>query len=299
MKKIKLLSVLILSLMVVVFLVACDGDEGNIEVRGSDTMVNLGQNLAETYMSQEGAASISVTGGGSGTGIAAMIDGRIDIANSSRAMTESEIEQAQNNNVNPFEVVIAMDGLAVFVNDNIEIEELTLNQVGAIFRGDITNWSKVGGPDREISMYGRQSNSGTFVYFRENVLKEDFSDNVRRMNGTAQIIEGVLNDIYAIGYGGIGYTVDDDQVVEGLTVLKIAVDENSEAITPLDPENVETGKYPIARPLYNYTDGKPEGAILDYITFVLSDRGQETAVNSGFYPVSPEFQRFNEQQLNQ
>ncbi len=298
MKLIKTFLVILLSVFLIGNLAGCDrADDSNIEVRGSDTMVNLGQSLAEAYMGINDEVSISVTGGGSGTGISALIDGRVDIVNSSRAMKEEEIEQANDNNIEPFEVVIAMDGLAVFVNENIPVEELTVDEIGAIFRGDLTNWSELGGPDQTISMYGRQSNSGTYVYFRENVLKADFSDNVKRMNGTSQIIEGVSSDAHAIGYGGIGYTVDDGEVVAGLTVLNIAVDEDSEAASPLIPENVETGKYPIARPLYNYTDGKPEGNIRKYIEFILNEKGQETAVNTGFYPVSPEFHEYNEQQL--
>ncbi len=287
-------------IIISLFLISgCGRQDQGIEVRGSDTMVNLGQSLAEEYMSRNDEISISVTGGGSGTGIAAMIDGRIDIANSSRAMSESEIEQARDNNIEPFETIIAMDGLAVFVNENIPVTELTMEEVGSIFRGDVNNWSEFGGPDRKISMYGRQSNSGTYVYFRENVLKADFSDEVKRMNGTAQIIEGVLNDSDAIGYGGIGYTVDEDnEELAGLTVLKIAVDENTEAASPLIPENVETGVYPIARPLYNYTNGKPEGEILDYILFIIGDEGQQTAVNAGFYPVNPHYREQNHTNLN-
>ncbi|MCK8823686.1 PstS family phosphate ABC transporter substrate-binding protein [Fuchsiella alkaliacetigena] len=298
-KKAVVLLVMLLTFSLIA--VGCGGGDevtGNIEVRGSDTMVNLGQSLAEAYMEEQTGVAVSVTGGGSGTGIAALIDDRVDIANVSRAMSESEIEQANNNNVDPFEVVIGMDGLAVFANQDLGIEELTMDEVGAIFRGEITNWSEVGGPDAEISMYGRQSNSGTYVFFRDNVLGDDFSDDVRRMNGTAQIVEGVRSDNRAIGYGGIGYTVDSNNEVEdGLTVISIALDEDSEYATPLEPENVETGEYPIARPLYNYFNGQPEGAQLDYIEFILSEAGQEVAVSTGFYPVSPEYQEFNAEQL--
>ncbi|WP_035571280.1 PstS family phosphate ABC transporter substrate-binding protein [Halonatronum saccharophilum] len=295
------LFALITVILVGILLVGCGsqgGDDTHIELRGSDTMVNLGQNLAEAYMERQDEVTLSVTGGGSGTGIAAMIDNRVDIANSSRAMRDSEIEQANDNGVDPFEIVIAMDGLAVFVNENVGVEKLTIDQVGAIFRGDITNWSELGGSDGEINMYGRQSNSGTYVYFRDNVVKEDFSDEVRQMNGTAQIIEGVRNDSFAIGYGGIGYTVDqNNHVVSGLNVLSMAADEDSKYVNPLDSKNVESGKYPIARPLYNYTDGNPEGAQLDYINFALSEEGQQVGVQTGFYPVSPEFREFNQRQL--
>ncbi|MCK8817774.1 PstS family phosphate ABC transporter substrate-binding protein [Natroniella sulfidigena] len=298
-KSITLLSMLVVLGLMVIGCGGEDGTSGHLDVRGSDTMVNVGQSLAESYMESQSDVTVSVTGGGSGTGVAAMIDGRVDVANVSRSMSDSEIEQAQANGVEPFEVVIGMDGLAVFTNDNLDLEGLTMDEISAIFRGEITNWSEVGGPDAEISMYGRQSNSGTYVFFRDNVLGDDFSSDVRRMNGTAQIVEGVMNDEYAIGYGGIGYTVDEasGEEEEGLNVINIAVDEDSEYATPLKPENVETGAYPIARPLFNYFNGQPDGAELDYIQFIVSDDGQEVVTRAGFYPISPEYQEFNQEQL--
>ncbi len=296
-KAMQLLTVLIVLSLV---FIGCGGDDdeasGHIEVRGSDTMVNLGQNLSEAYMLEQDDVTVSVTGGGSGTGIAALIDNRVDLANVSRAFSDEEIEQANANDVEPFETIIGMDGLAVFANEDVGIDELTIDEVGGIFRGEITNWSEVGGPDREISMYGRQSNSGTYVFFRDNVLGDDFSSDVRRMNGTAQIIEGVRGDSDAIGYGGIGYTVDsENQPVEDISIINIALDEDSEYADPLVAENVETGKYPIARPLYNYTNGNPTGAERDYLEYILSETGQEVVVNAGFYPVSPEYQEYNEE----
>ena len=226
-----------------------------------------------------------------------MINDQVKLANASRAMKESELEQANSNGVDPFKVVIAMDGLAVITNENIEIDELTIQEIGAIFKGEITNWQEVGGPDAEISLYGRQSNSGTFVYFRDNVLQANFSANVRRMNGNAQIVEGVKNDKYGIGYAGIGYVTEGQEVVSGLNVLSIASEPGIEAASPLKPANVKAGDYPLARPLYNYINGQPEGEVLDFLEFALSDTGQEIVVDIGFYPVSPKYRELNQQQL--
>lgn len=271
--------------------------EGFIEIRGSDTQVNLVASLAEVYMEINPEAMISVTGGGSGTGIAALINNQIDLANSSREITDSEIEQAREQGVDPVRIIIAMDGLSVVVNEDNPVDELTREEIGAIFSGEITNWQDVGGEDREISLYGRQSNSGTYVYFRENVVRDDFSEDKMRMNGNAQIVEGVLGDSSAIGYVGVGYTVDGGEVVKGLKILGVALDEDSPYVKPLDPANVADGSYPIARPLHHYSNGVPEGLIRDYIEFVLSDEGQQVAVNSGFYPVTEEFREVNRTNL--
>lgn len=266
-----------------------------IQIQGSDTMVNLGQNFAESYMEHYDDAVISVTGGGSGTGIAALINRTVDIANVSRVISDAEIAQANANNVDPQRIVVAMDGLAVITNESLGINELTVDEIGAIFRGDIVNWSELGGPDLRINLYGRQSNSGTYVYFRENILQADYHDRKRQMNATAQIVEAVMTDRSAIGYVGIAYAVEDGSSRSGITILNIAVDENSPYTSPLIPENIETGLYPIARPLNMYINGEAEGAIKKFFEFVLSSAGQQVAVNIGFYPVSPEFQEFNAQ----
>ncbi|MCK8826526.1 PstS family phosphate ABC transporter substrate-binding protein [Natroniella acetigena] len=274
-----------------------DAEQGYVQVRGSDTMVNIGQALAEAFMEQS-EHEISVTGGGSGTGVAALINNEVDIANVSRDMTDSEVEQAAANGVDVYRGVIAMDGLAVVVNENNPVQDLTFDEIGAIYRGEITNWAELGGPDMEISLYGRQSNSGTFVYFRENVLDGDYCDTKNQMNGNAQIVEGVRADRSAIGYVGIGYATEGGQERSGLGVVNVAVDSNSEYASPLVPENVATGAYPLARPLNNYFNGQPTGAVLEFIEFIVSEEGQNVAVEAGFYPVSPEFQSVNDELLN-
>ena len=311
MKKLKLFSVIMLSFVLILGLTACGGDQADqqqagdqeqtndyIQIKGSDTEVNLVQSHAETYMEQNDI-NISVTGGGSGTGISSLINGQVDIANASRTMKDSEIEQAEQNDVDPVRIVIAMDGLTVVTNENNPVNDLTVEEIGKIYKGEITNWKEVGGSDKEISLYGRQSNSGTYVYFRDNVLKGDYSNEMKRMNGNSQIVESIKNDEAGIGYVGVGYVTDDQgNPIDGVNILNVAKDESSKPASPLKAENVKTGDYPLARALNQYTDGKPEGEILEFIKYELSEEGQQTAIDEGFYPVSPEFKKLNQENLD-
>ncbi len=274
-----------------------EANDGFFEIRGSDTQVNLTGNLAEAFMDLNPEAVISVTGGGSGTGIAGIINNQFALANSSREISEAEMEQARERGVEPVRIVIALDALSVVVHEDNPVSELTVDQIGAIFRGEITNWSEVGGEDKEISMYGRQSNSGTYVFFREYVVKGDYSEDKMRMNGNAQIVEGVLSDDSGIGYVGVGYTVDEGEVIDGLKMVNVAIDENSPYVSPMDPANVADGSYPVARPLHHYSNGQPEGMVREYIEFVLSDEGQQVAVDSGFYPITDEYREINRENL--
>ena len=293
-----LIKTTLLILLLIIMFTGCvrrEVSDAFIQIKGSDTEVNLVQRLAEALMKKNPDIYIAVTGGGSGTGIAALINKQTDIANSSRAMKDEEIDMAKERGVNPVAIVFALDGLALIVHESLPVESLTLDEVGQIYKGEITNWNEVGGLDLEISMYGRQSNSGTYIYFRDNIIKGDYSPKVRRMNGTAQIVEAVRNDKAGIGYVGIGYIINDQgNILPGINSLKIAKDENSPAVSPLEPENVKSGLYPIVRPLYQYTDGLPEGNLLDFIIFELSDEGQRLVISEGYYPVTPEYMKMNE-----
>ncbi|MCI0513415.1 phosphate ABC transporter substrate-binding protein [candidate division KSB1 bacterium] len=259
-----------------------------IQIKGSDTLINLVQRLSEVYMEKNPNAGIAVTGGGSGVGIASLIANRVEIANSSREMKEKEYASAKENGVVPTEIVIAIDGLSVIINAGLPIKSLTLEEVGKIFRGEISNWNLVGGPNAPISLYGRQPNSGTYVFFQEFVLgNKDYSPKMKQMNGNAQIIEGIKADKGGIGYVGIGYLHDDQgNLVAGLKVMDIAKDKKSPAVTPLVSENVKSGLYPLSRPLYQYVNGKPKGAVKNFIQFELSPEGQKIVEEMGFYPVS-------------
>ncbi|MGC8797905.1 MAG: PstS family phosphate ABC transporter substrate-binding protein [candidate division WOR-3 bacterium] len=189
-----------------------------VMVRGSDTMLNLTQRLAEAFAGVQPDVTISVTGGGSGVGINGLINREVDIANASRGIKSKEISAARANGVNPVEIVIALDGISVIVNSRNPVNQLTVQQIGAIYRGEITNWNQVGGPNKKIVLYGRQPNSGTFVFFREEVVKGEYAPSMRQMNGNAQIVEGVKADDGGIGYVGLGYI----RGVEGIKPLVVA-----------------------------------------------------------------------------
>lgn len=263
--------------------------EEMVQIKGSDTLINLVQRLAEVYMEKYPEKYIAVTGGGSGTGIAAMINGKCDIANSSREMKGQEIENAKGNSVDPKGIIVAIDGLTVITNAGNPVKQLTMDQVGAIFRGDITNWKEVGGEDMEINLYGRQSNSGTFIFFQEDVLKGDYSPKMKMMNGNAQIVEALKTDPSGIGYVGVGYL----KQAPDLGVVKIAAEPGKEYYDPRVFADVESGLYPIARPLYQYVNGLAKGTIKEFIQFELGEEGQAIVVEEGFFPPSEAHKTLN------
>jgi len=255
-----------------------------IENKGSDTLVNLALAWAEAYMRLHPEVRISVTGGGSGTGIAAMINGTVDIANASREMKQEEIAAAQANGISPVEFVVARDAIAVVVNPSNPVERLTLQQISDIYTGKITNWRQVGGEDRPIVLLSRESNSGTYVYFLEHVIrlgKQDsgllFSPETLLMPSSEGISAEVRQNPNAIGYDGLGYVTPDQKV------LPTARDANSPYVLP-SVETVNDGSYPISRPLYMYTAGEPTGQVRAYLDWVLSE-GQSLVTELGFVPL--------------
>ncbi|MCG7849629.1 MAG: PstS family phosphate ABC transporter substrate-binding protein, partial [ANME-2 cluster archaeon] len=255
----KYFQILIL-IVITSFTFGCTGQPPgeSLDIKGSDTLVQLVADMAQTYMENDPEADVIVTGGGSGTGIAALINGEVDIAISSRSITAREIESARKKGIEPWEFIIARDGLAVIVNPDNQLKNLTLDQIGAIYRGEITNWNQIGGADQEITLYGRQSTSGTYEFFLEHVVnwqqtrKNDYSPKMRNMEGNKAIADAVTADSSGIGYVGIGY------VTEKIHVINVARDTSSEYISPLDEDNIENDLYPITRPLYQYTSGKPD-----------------------------------------
>ena len=268
-----------------------------IQIKGSDSEVNLVQRLAEVFMKKHPDANIAVTGGGSGTGIAALINKTTDIANSSRDLSPKEEEEAKKAGVQPFRIIFATDGISVVTHPANPISKLTLEQLGKIFKGEITNWKEVGGKDAKISLYGRQSNSGTYVFFREFVVKADYSPHMKAMNGNAQIVEAIKKDKDGIGYVAVGYVVNEkDEVMPGIKIINIAKDGKSEAYSPAKMENVMSKKYPITRPLNQYTNGNPSGKLSDFIKFELSKEGQEIVRKEGFFPVQEDWMEFNRKQ---
>lgn len=271
-----------------------------MQVKGSDTLVNLVQILAEEFMGKNPRSPIAVLGGGSGTGIAALINNTCDIANHSRPMKDKEYKQAQDSGVVTRTFIIAIDGLSVIINPSNPITQLGMDQIGAIYRGEITNWKDVGGPNQAISLYGRQSNSGTFVFFQEHVLgKQDYSADMKRMNGNAQIVEGVMADKAGIGYVGVGYIVDQKsgKVRPGIKVLNVSKTPGGNAFSPLNKAAVDSGDYPIARPLFQTTNGIPKGAVKAFLEYELSPEGQQIVEREGFFPIGASIQAENKKNM--
>lgn len=253
--------------------------EEKITVKGSDTMVILAQRWAERYMAAHSDVTVQVTGGGSGTGISALINGTTDICNSSRPMKPSERDKLKARyGTRGVEIKAAQDGLSVYVSEANPVNELTLQQIRDIYLGKITNWKDVGGVDQKIILYGRENSSGTYVYFRDNVLNgEDYSASMQTLPGTAAVVNAVAKDKSGIGYGGAAYG-------KGIRELKVKKDANSTAYSPTK-ENVKEGLYPISRFLYMYVKNRPTGALKDYIDWILSNDGQSVVSQVGYFPI--------------
>jgi phosphate transport system substrate-binding protein len=259
--------------------------KNSIQIKGSDTMVNLAQAWAEVYMEQNPGAFVAVTGGGSGTGLSSLIMGTCSIAMSSRNIKDKEVSLAKQKGTQPYEAKVALDGLAVVVNPNNPVNKLTIEQLAAIFSGRITNWKEVGGPDSKIVILSREVNSGTHVYFKEHVLrkndpnsKEEFAPSALMLPSSQAIADEIAGNAGAIGYYGMGYISPKQKPVA------VAADAKSEYVQPTI-DNVIKGKYPISRPLFLYTNGKPEGPIKEFMDFVLSKEGQEIVLKTDFVPL--------------
>lgn len=256
-----------------------------IENKGSDTMVNLALAWAEAYQAERPEIRISVTGGGSGTGIAALINGTVDLANASRQIKDEERQEAVANGVEPVEIVVARDAIAVVVNPQNPVDELTIAQISDIYSGRIDNWAEVGGEDRPIVRLSRETNSGTHVYFLEEVLRRGDSDDATLFSPLTLLLpssEGISSEIRqnpnAIGYDGLGYVTPD------MKVIAVAPSPGEPYVLP-SPESVTLGTYPIARDLYIYTDGEPAGELAAYLEWILGEQGQAIVTELGFVPV--------------
>jgi phosphate transport system substrate-binding protein len=276
-----------------VALVACGGREQQksstdgapqasskpLTIKGSDTMVILGQRFAEEYMKAHPGTVVQVNGGGSGTGIAALINGTVDLAQSSRPMKDKEKQQAeQNRGAKLNETPVALDALAVFVHTSNPVSELSIPQLADIYTGKTTNWKQLGGNDATIVIYGRENSSGTYEYFKEHVLnKADFAPRVQTLSGTAAVINAVGRDANGIGYGGIAYASD----VKAIAVKKDAA---SPGVAPKE-ENVANGTYPISRELYFYWLASSRPELEAFVNWTLSPAGQAVVGNVGYYPL--------------
>jgi phosphate transport system substrate-binding protein len=255
-------------------------DKQAITVKGSDTMVILGQRWAEMYMKDNPGTTVQVTGGGSGTGIAALINGTTDLCESSRPMKDKEKADVQEKRGAPtVEIKVALDALAVYVNDKSPLKDISIPALRKIYMGETTNWKDVGGPSHPIILYGRENNSGTYGYFKEHVLdNKDFAAAVQTLAGTSAVVNAVKGDVYGIGYGGIAY-------LEGIRALAVKKDEGSNAIVP-SLETAQSGEYPISRYLYFYTAGPATGTMKKFVDWVLSPAGQKVIGDVGYYPLA-------------
>ena len=252
---------------------------GSITIKGSDTMVLLGQRWAEQYMAKVPGSSLQVTGGGSGTGISALINGTTDICQASRSMSAAEKTNLRDRYNTPgVEIPVARDGLSVYVNAANPIKELNMDQLRLIFTGKIINWKEVGGSDSKIILYSRENSSGTYVFFKEHVLKNaDYSQRAQSMPGTAAVVNAVSKEKNSIGYGGAAYA-------KGIRVLGIKNDAESPAVEP-NLATVQNGSYPLSRPLFFYLRNKATGDIKSFIDWVLSAEGQAIVSKVGYFPV--------------
>lgn len=257
-----------------------------IQNKGSDTIVNLALLWAEAYQKENPDIRISVTGGGTGTGITALMTNTVDIANASRAIKPEEIKEAESHGFKPIEFVVARDAIGVIVHPSNPVNQLTLEQVSNIYQGRITNWSEVGGEDRPIVRLSRESNSGTHVYFLETVIRLGDSKNKAFFSDTTLLLpssEGIISEIRdnpnAIGYDGLGYITSE------VKLLAVAKNEKSKYVIP-SVETVNNNEYPISRDLYMYTHGEPTGAIKSYLDWILKSQAQKIVADSGFVPIA-------------
>jgi phosphate transport system substrate-binding protein len=280
----------ILILVVLVYLGGCRRstgsrqDEGFLQVKGSDTIVNAGQMVSEEFMKANPFIFVGVTGGGSGVGIASLINGTCDIATSSREMKAKEYEIARKHGVEPNEITVAYDGVAVIVNKNNPVEHLTIDQLRRIFIGEVKNWKDIGGKDLPIITLSREVSSGTHMYFKEEVIRlgkkdstAEFSSDTLLLTSSQTIVEEVANNESAIGYMGMGYVSDRTKSVN--------LGKKEGDYFPADISHVLAKTYPLSRPLYFYVNGRPKGAVKQFIDFTLSPTGQEQFAKTGFVPL--------------
>ena len=260
-----------------------------IQNKGSDTLVNVAQAWAEHYKDVDAGVAVAVSGGGSGVGFSALINGKVDVANASRKIKAREIEQARKNGVEPVEFIVGYDALAVYVHKKNPVESLTLEQLAEIYGdgGTAVTWDAVGvkvpgAKDNKIVRVSRQNNSGTYAYFKRAVLGKgrEYKLGSLDMHGSKDVVELVAHTPGAIGYSGLAYATHEVKTVP------VAKDGQSAAVAP-SVQTASDGSYPIARPLFMYTRGQPEGEVKKYIDWILSDAGQRILLEKGYAPVRP------------
>ncbi len=254
-------------------------EKKEVTVKGSDTMVILGQRWAEQYMKANPGIAIQVTGGGSGTGIAALINGTTEICEASRPMKDKEKDDLHaKRGAAAVEIKVALDALAVYVNDKSPLKQISIPALRKVYLGETTDWKDLGGAKHAIVLYGRENNSGTYGYFKEHVLEnKDFVASTQTLAGTSAVVNAVKGDPFGIGYGGIAY-------LEGIRALPVSKEEGGAPITP-SLETAQNGTYPISRFLYFYTAGPATGTAKKFIDWVVGPEGQKVIGDVGYYPL--------------
>lgn len=250
---------------------------GALNIQGSDTMVNMAQAWAEAFGNENAGVMVSVTGGGSGTGIASLINGTVDFADASREIKPEETAQAKAAGVNPVETAVAKDGIAVVVNPANKVAGLSMDQLGKVYRGEISNWKDLGGADKPIVLLGRDTSSGTYEFFKEAVVGKDleYAKSMRNLQSNQAIVDEVKKNADAIGYVGIGYA----DKATGLTIVPVDG-------KPASVAGVLDGSYVLSRDLYMYSNGAPKGLAKAYLDWILSPAGQKIVTDQGFVPLS-------------
>jgi phosphate transport system substrate-binding protein len=271
-------TIVMLLLMAVLITTGAFMQQTKITVKGSDTMVILAQRWAEMYMQKNPSTSIQVTGGGSGVGIAALINGTTDIANSSRPIKSTEVQKLKDRyNTLGIEIPCAKDGITVYLHESNKVKELSLKQLSDIYQAKITNWKQVGGDDASIKLYGRENSSGTYVFFKDEVVKGDYAASCQTLPGTAAVVNAVKKDKYGIGYGGAAYA-------SGVKHCMVKKDGNTPGVMPT-AETIAKNEYPITRYLYLYMKNRPTGEVKKYIDWILGPEGQKVITDVGYFPV--------------
>jgi phosphate transport system substrate-binding protein len=280
----------IIALLSVCLLAGCvrkaadpNAPDGFIQIKGSDTLVNAAQLVSEKFMEKNPLIMVAITGGGTGVGIASLISKTCDIATASRDMSPKEVKQARDRGVEPKEIIVAYDGVAVVVNKDNPIEKLSIEDLHKIYTGEVTNWKELGWKDKKMTVLSREVSSGTHVYFKEKVVKlgkkdgpEEFAPGVLLLSSSQAIVEEVSVNDGAIGYMGMGYTSDRTK--------SVAVGRNGEYYAP-DIANVQANKYPLSRALFFITNSHPRLITRKFIEYTLSPEGQEQFKETGFVPL--------------
>jgi len=285
----KITTLLLAMVIAAMLLTGCSKNDGGSEektfitVKGSDTMVHLASTWAEVFMEENPGIEISVTGGGSGTGIAALLNGTTDICAASRKIKDKETALAASKGIEANEIIVARDGIAVVVNPSNPVSELSIEQIGKIFTGATPKWDGVGGNSAGIEVLSRESSSGTYVFFQKKVLsKKDYSPKAKLMPATSAIVQSISSNENAIGYIGLGYA----SAAKGkIKVLSVKADSSSPAVIPSEA-TVKSGEYEVSRPLQLYTNGETKGVVKKFIDFCLSDRGQEIVKETGYVAIN-------------